>query len=208
LNKNDIAGTIQTADLIIKAGKFNITNKNSSTKKVVKGNSDVVTIFDGEITSKDGRVTVNDLYVNPVAHTLSLVSGDQITLTLYIDGSAYADDTISDITKGVTFSNLGEVEAGKSMKIEVKAQPNVSNNTGYVDFKVSAKGTDEQSNPTEASPVSAARLDITNAASMTIANSNATSTVEKAGSSAELVSFSSTVKDGNYNLTSLDFVFG
>jgi hypothetical protein len=92
LNKNDIAGTIQTADLIVKAGKFNITNKNSSTKKVVKGNSDVVTIFDGEITSKDGRVTVNDLFVNPVAHTLSLVSGDQITLTLYIDGSAYADD--------------------------------------------------------------------------------------------------------------------
>ena len=89
------------------------------------------------------------------------------------------------------------------MKIEIKAQPNVSNNTGYLDFKVSAEWTDDQSNPTAASAVSTARLEITDSASMTIANSNATSTVEKAGNSAELVSFSTTVKDGSYNLNLL-----
>ena len=91
------------------------------------------------------------------------------------------------------------------MKVEIKAQPNVSSTTGYVDFKVSAKGTDDQNNPTEAAAVSTARLQITDAASITVANSNATSTVEKAGNSAELVSFSTTVKDGSYNLKYLEF---
>ncbi|MBQ9553954.1 hypothetical protein IJU97_03200 [bacterium] len=93
------------------------------------------------------------------------------------------------------------------MKIKITAQPNVANCTGYVDFKVYAEGSDENGNTTNASKVSAARLQVTEAASMTVANSNATSTVERAGNSAELVSFSTTVKDGSYNLTSLKFTF-
>jgi hypothetical protein len=63
LSLSEIAGTVQIAKLVVKPGKFNISNKNSTTQKVVKGESDEVTIFDGEITSKDGKVSVNDFYV-------------------------------------------------------------------------------------------------------------------------------------------------
>ena len=208
LARGTIAGAVQIADLVIKAGKFNITNKNSTTQKVVKGNSDIVTIFDGEITSNDGKVTVNDLYIKPVNTSyLPLNDKDQITLTLYVNGEPYADETYKTGHLYATFSNLGELTSSSSMKIKIEAQPNVSSTDGYVDFKVSAAGSDEQGNDTEASAVSAARLQITNTASITVANSNATSTVEKAGNSAELVSFSTTVKDGSYNVKKVLFAF-
>ena len=41
------------SDLIPTPGKFYLTNKATSTQKVVAGNSTDVTLFDGEISSKN-----------------------------------------------------------------------------------------------------------------------------------------------------------
>jgi hypothetical protein len=50
--------------LTVKPGKFNITNKSSATKKVAMNSSDGEWIFDGEITTKDGTVSINELIVS------------------------------------------------------------------------------------------------------------------------------------------------
>jgi hypothetical protein len=64
LKVSEIAGSIQYSKLTVKAGKLNLTNKSSTTQKVVKGNSDEVTLFDGEITAKEGKVSVNEIIVS------------------------------------------------------------------------------------------------------------------------------------------------
>jgi hypothetical protein len=65
------------------------------------------------------------------------------------------------------------------MKIKITAQPNI-NTVGSITFKVSAEGTDTQGNKATASSASAVTLSITESASITVANSKASSTVEKA----------------------------
>jgi hypothetical protein len=89
------------------------------------------------------------------------------------------------------------------MKVKITAQPNIIDLTGSITFGVSAAGTDANGNPVRASKVNAAKLEITNEASASIANSAASSTVVKDGSNAELLAFSATVKDGSYNLTAV-----
>ena len=89
------------------------------------------------------------------------------------------------------------------MKIKITAQPNMST-TGYVDYAVSAKGTDSQGNDVEATPVSASRLQVTDSATVTIATSSTDSAVIKDGSNAELLSFTATAKDGSYDFNALE----
>jgi hypothetical protein len=134
----DIAGTIQIADLNIKAGKFNITNKASSTQKVVKNTSDVVTIFDGEITAKDGTVSVTDLNLEGTFST-GLDNKDQISLTVYVDGEPYSDAVYKSTNTKVSFANLGDVSSNNPMKVKITAQPNIIDLTGSITFGVSAE---------------------------------------------------------------------
>ena len=227
----EIAGTVQIAKLIPTAGKFFITNKATSTQRVVLGNSDEVTIFDGEISTSKDRVTVNDLIVSGVYKanvysswtadsntgnyatseecesynswcTKSSIDGlqawEQISLTVYINWEPYSDAIFK--SADVTFSNLGDVSSGNAMKVKITAQPSISKYTWSITFKVKAEGSDSQGNEAKATQVSAVALEITEKASLSIANSAASSTVEKAGSNAELVKFSTTVKNW-----SLDF---
>ena len=205
LESKDIAGSIQIAQLTVKAGKFNLTNKSSTTKKVVKNSSDEVVIFDGEITAKEGRISVNDLtlegefYKRGSSSNTGLSASEQIDLTLYVDGEAFRTQTLRGKEPSKSFANLGDVESGKSMKIKIAAQPNIAT-LGYVDYMVSAKGTDAQGNDVEATQVSASRLQITDAASLTIASSSSESSVIRDGSNTEVLSFTTTVKDGTADL--------
>jgi hypothetical protein len=204
----DIAGSIQLATLNVKAGKFNLTNKSSSSKKVVKNSSDEVIIFDGEITAKDGTISVSDLTLEgrfikgSDKSTYTLSSSEQIDLTLYVNGEPFRTETVRGATASKNFANLGDVETSKSMKIMIKAQPNMST-TGYVDYTVSASGTDFNGNSVAATSVAASRLEVTDSASVTVASSNTDSTVIRDGSNAEILSFTATAKDGSYDLTSL-----
>ena len=200
---NDIAWTIQIADLNVKAGKFNITNKSSSTQKVVKNTSDVVTIFDGEITAKDGTVSVTELKLE-WSFSQNLNVGDQISLTVYVNGDPYSDAVYKTWNNYVTFANLGDVSSNNPMKIKITAQPNIVDLTGSITFGVSAEWTDANGNTVKASKVNAAKLEITNDASATIANSTASSTAVRDWSNAELLTFTTTVKDWSYNLTKLE----
>jgi len=200
----DIAGTIEVADLSVKAGKFNLTNKSSSTQKVVKNTSSVVTIFDWEITTKDSKVSVTDLILSWVFSKDLVDDKNQISLTVYVNGEAYSDTVFKKSSNWeVRFYNLGDVVSWTPMKVKITAQPNIIDLTGSVTFGVSAEWTDANGNPVRASKVNAAKLEITNAASATIANSTASSTVVKDGSNSELLTFTTTVKDWSYNLTSL-----
>jgi hypothetical protein len=204
----DVAGSIQLATLNVKAGKFNLTNKSSSSKKVVKNSSDEVIIFDGEITAKDGTISVSDLTLEgrfikgSDKSTYTLSSSEQIDLTLYVNGEPFRTETVRGATASKNFVNLGDVETSKSMKIMIKAQPNMST-TGYVDYTVSASGTDFNGNSVAATSVAASRLEVTDSASVTVASSNTDSTVIRDGSNAEILSFTATAKDGSYDLTSL-----
>ena len=193
-----IAGTVQVSNLTVKAGKFNITNKSSSTQKVVKGNSDEVTIFDGEITAKSGKVSVNDLILRwSFDPSANFTDNDQISLTVYVNWEAYADSVYR--TGEVKFSNLGDVDTSNSMKLKITAQPTIAN-TWSITFAISANGTDSNGNAVTAPAVNAAKLQITDGANITVASSNATSTVVRDGSNAELLTFTSTVKDWSYDL--------
>ena len=68
-------------------------NKSTSTQKVVRGNSDEVVIFEGEMTSNKGKVAVTDLVVTGTA-SKALLTSEQITITLYVDGSSFSDATL------------------------------------------------------------------------------------------------------------------
>ena len=208
LESKDIAGSIQLAKLTVKAGKFNLTNKSSSTKKVVINSSDEVVIFDGEISAKEGRVSVNDLTLTgEFGSTITgLKSSEQIDLTLYVDGEAFRTQTLRGTEKSKSFANLGDVESGKSMKIMIKAQPNMGT-TGYIDFTVGAKGTDSNGNDVAATSVSASRLEITESATVTIASSNSESSVIRDGSNAEILSFTATAKDGSFDVNNLEIAW-
>ncbi len=233
-----VAGSIQVAKLKNKAGKFYLTNKNSTNQKVVLGKSTEVTLFDGEINSNNGKVSVNDLFVrgnytytyyvtwaaeNTKYDTIDdctwaatdstqenycknkqtgngLQQWEQISLTLYVNGDPFSDAIY---TKDyVQFSNLGDVD-GSSMKIKLTAQPNISKKLGSIQFKVSWTGSDTQWNKVEANPVSAAKLEITAGAEISVANSAATSTAEIAGNNSEVVRFTATVKNGSKYLNSV-----
>ncbi len=215
----DIAGSVQVAKLTVKPGKFNITNKTSSNQKAVVNSTDEVTIFDGEISTSKGNVSISSLTLtdttpaksgNPAAYKMD--DSDQITLTLYVDWEAFADEILNnkkvvDDKYFVEFANLGDLSSSSSMKIKIVAQPNVSKAGWEFTFKVQAKGTDSSSNDVESSSTNTAKLSITNSASATIANSSAKSEVVRDGSNAQLLSFTATVKDGSYNLQTVDLAF-
>ena len=273
LTLSDIAWSIQLAKVTVKAGKFNITNKKSSTQKVVVNSSEDVIIFDWEITSKEDRVSINDLVLSgfykidkdvvitpavtesaegtcsttsttqtdidaaaaattktaclavnsstwtPTTAAQSAVmwtnyygldQWEQISLTLYVNGEPYSDTVFrqgrykadpDEVTyQTAKFSNLWDVEAGKSMKIQIKAQPTIGT-MWQITFSVKASGSDSNGNPVEATPISASRIEVTGAASATIANSDAKSSVVKDGSNETLATFDATVKNGTLNLT-------
>ena len=151
-----VAGSIQLAKVTVKAGKFNITNKKSTTQKVVVNNSDEVTIFDWEITAKDGRISVNDLIGLSVFDELDKHLVDTKNVVIHI--------LIKLHIKLLKFSNLGDVSSNNPMKVKITAQPNIIDLTGSITFGVSAGGTDSNGNPVRASKVNAAKLEITRAA--------------------------------------------
>jgi hypothetical protein len=94
------------------------------------------------------------------------------------------------------------------MKIKLTAQPNISKYIWSVQFKVSWAGSDAQWNTVNANPVSAAKLEITAGAEISVANSAATSTAEIAGNNAELVKFTATVKNGSKQLDTVTVAQG
>ena len=200
-----IAGTIQISKLTVKAGKFNITNKSSSTQKVVVGNSDEVVIFDWEITAKSGKVNVNDVVLTgSYSNQAGAKSTDQITLSLYVNGEPFNDVVYKAKTDWTArFSNLGEVESSTAMKIKITAQPNIESATGSVTFQVGAEGSDENGNDVVATPTTAAKLEVTATSSATVASSSSSSTVILDGANTELVTFTATVKDGSYDLNTV-----
>ena len=217
LNKSEIAGSIQYAKLTVKAGKLNLTNKSSTTQKVVKGNSDEVVLFDGEITAKEGRVSVNEIKVTAPSFSNStpdtgktlwrynLQTDETVDLTLYVNGESFS--TISFRGNDTTavdksFNSLGDVESDKSMKVKITAQPTISR-AGDVTFEIQAKGSDSQGNAVESTRVTTAKLEVTGQSEATIATSNASSTVVKDGSNAELVSFKTTIKNWSYDLSNV-----
>ena len=219
LYPSDMAGSVQVAQLTVKPGKFNITNKSSTNQKVVKNSTEVVTIFDGEISTNKGTVSVNKLTLTDTTTITArwaavLGASDQITLTLYVNGEAFADEILDQwkidtaLDKYVvSFANLGDLSSSETMKIKITAQPNVATDGKDFTFKVSAIGTDGNGNDVEASTTNTAKLSITDSASITIANSSAKSEVVRDGSNSELLSFSTTVKDGSYNLNSVVLSF-
>ena len=236
---DQIAGTVQLSKLVATPGKFFITNKATSTQKVVLTNNDEVTIFDGEITTNKDKISVNDLTLTgnytynyystgddatkyataaeckaankdadcpAVKKANGLQTAEQISLTVYVNGEAYSDSVFrqtSAADSSVKFSNLWDVTSSNPMRIKITAQPLINKFTGSITFKVGAEGTDSQGNNAKASAASAVTLSITESASINIANSVATSTVEKAGATSELVRFTSTVKNGSLTLSSM-----
>ena len=204
----DIAGSIQISKLTVKPGKFNITNKSSATQKVTKDSSDDAVIFDGEITAKDGTVSINELTVagtfipkaTRTAEANWLLGTEAIDLTLSVNWDVFSTQTLRGGTETIkTFSSLGDVKSGEPMKIKIVAQPNIGVQ-GSIVFKVGAEGSDAQGNKVTAVAVNAAQLDITDGAEISLASSNTKSAVVKDGSNAEIISFTTTVKNGSYDL--------
>jgi hypothetical protein len=88
------------------------------------------------------------------------------------------------------------------MKVKITAQPTISR-AGDVTFEIQAKGSDSQGNAVESTKITTAKLEITNESEATVANSNASSTVVRDGSNAELLTFTATIKNGSYDLQQL-----
>ena len=213
---NIIAWSIQISKVVPTAGKFYLTNKaSSSSVKVVAGDSKEVTLFDWEITSNKDRVSVTDLILSWAykrdndTYKYGLAAWEQISLTLYVNGESYSDaiysNTLgnSEVKTDAKFSNIGDVSSGNPLKIKVTAQPSVVA-TGSITFKIAAKWTDSEGNDAIATEISTSKLEITEGASITVANATSSSTVEKDGSEATLATFTSTVKNGSYELNSLE----
>jgi hypothetical protein len=85
------------------------------------------------------------------------------------------------------------------MKIKIFAQPNIGVE-GSIVFKIGAEGSDSQGNKVTAVAVNAAQLDITAGAEISVASSSSTSAVVRDGSNTEIISFTTTVKNGSYDL--------
>jgi hypothetical protein len=90
------------------------------------------------------------------------------------------------------------------MKIKITAQPNIATATGSVTFEVGAVGFDENGNDVVATSTNSAKLEVTGAATATIASASASTSVILDGANAELLSFTTTVKDGSYDLTGVE----
>lgn len=197
---SEIAGVITVADLVVKTPTFSITNKATGTAKVVKGNSDRVVIFDGEITTNKDKVSVNELGLRGTFSAGPLGANDQIDLSLSVNGQPAGDGTFKNNV--VKFNSLGDVEKGKAMKLKIEAQPSVDV-VGHITFSLTATGSDSQSNETVANPTNALKLEIVSSSDIAISNSAATSTVEVASSNAQLLKFSSRIRNGAATLTGI-----
>jgi hypothetical protein len=89
------------------------------------------------------------------------------------------------------------------MKIKITAQANIGK-TYNITFQVGAKGSDENGNDVEATPTTAAKFEVTAGASATIATSSSSSSVILDGANTELLSFTTTVKDGSFDLNKVE----
>ena len=87
------------------------------------------------------------------------------------------------------------------MKIKITAQPNIAEALGNVTFEVWAEGRDENGNDVVATPTNTSKLEITGAATATIASASASTSIILDGANSEILSFTTTVKDGTYDLT-------
>jgi len=85
------------------------------------------------------------------------------------------------------------------MKIKITAQGNISS-VYNITYSVRAEGSDENGNDVVATPTTAAKFEVTAGATATVASSSSSSTVILDGANTELLTFTTTVKDGSYDL--------
>lgn len=153
------------------------------------------------VTATNGKQKFDADYAaaNP-NYTKGLANGEQISLTLYVNGQAFSDAIYT--SRGVVFNNLGDVTKDSSLKIKLEAQPSI-NHQGAIVFKLSGNGSDAQGNEAVATQASAVKLEVVGKADIRVANAVASSTIEKEGANAELVKFSANVRNGSVTLNKI-----
>ena len=176
LKKTDIAGVIQTADVIVKTPKFAISSKNIDTQETVKNDSSVKTLMEGTLQAKENDVNVNSFVVTLVADG-NAGNDDTVEIYLDIDGKSFANSNSISLKNGgsYSFNSLGTIKVGDSLPFALKVVPTVATEGVNIVLKAQAKGTDSNGNDAATSEEYSATLEVKWAATIEVLNTSSIS---------------------------------
>ena len=206
-----IAGTIKVSDLNVQMQRSSIKKTGPSEDiKVVGGNTDEKVLLVGEISNTSDKVLeINKFLVAGNWFAWTATELWDVYLVIWdASSSMYKVETSSNTIKTVTIDSVSTtIEAGKSVKFEIRYIPNAdlttTNVTSSFKFSVSAAGKLD-GNDTETSSLNSAKVTITDRATSTIVgNTTDNKQIIKPGVSTKVASFNYNVKNDSIDLSSL-----
>lgn len=198
LNKEEIAGVIQTAKVLIKKAKFTITTDTINTQSAVVNDATVVTLMKGKLEAKEKDINVNSLVVS-LNWTLTPAT-ENVEVFVDLNGQAWGNATLKDGAMSYTFNSLGTIKAGKDMTYQIRVQPTISA-AKSVYLTVQAKGTDINGNEAETSKEYSATLEVKGSADIEVTNTIESNRVVEPSQNSLIYAGNLNVKNGSSTLT-------
>jgi hypothetical protein len=195
---------IRIATVNVKTPKFSLRNPNSSNQRVLIGDAEYKTVFDGEISAANGNVSLSDFIVT--GQTTGL-TGSTVEVALFLDGvQVGSSQSARNLAGNDTFvlhftSGLGEA-TNTNRKVELKASAQGTTG-GTIYFEVLVQGTERlNGNPAESSKVDSSNLEVVGKADISVSASNKVSKlVVDNGGTIELATFDVTAQNGDVGVT-------
>ena len=163
LKKDDVAGSVQIAKVIVKKPKFTITTSSLNTQDTVKNDSTQKVLMEGSLQAKDNDVNVNQFKVTlntPTGAKAISATDDSAEIYLALDGKNFGNTPSLKAGNSYTFNSLGTIKAGESLPFKVSVSPRVANGGKELYVTVQAFGTDNNGNDTETAEEYSATLNI------------------------------------------------
>lgn len=198
LTAGEIAGVIQTAEVLVKKPKFTIAADNINTQQAVVNDAAVVTLMKGKLEAKEKDVNVNSFTV--AVEGDALVAGESVEVFLDLNGQAWANATLKTGAVAYTFNSLGSLKAGENLPFQIRVQPTIGT-AKNIYLAVQAKGTDANGNEAETSKEYSATLEVKGTADIEVTNIVASDRVVEPTQNTLIYAGTLNVKNGSSTLT-------
>ncbi len=197
LTADQIAGVIQTAEVLVKKPKFTITADNINTQQTVVNDAAVVTLMKGKLEAKEKDVNVNSFTV--ALEGDALVAGESVEVFLDLNGQPWSNATLKN-GESYTFNSLGSLKAKENLPFQIRVQPTIGT-AKNIYLAVQAKGTDVNGNEAETSKEYSATLEVKRTADIEVTNIVASDRVVEPTQNTLIYAGTLNVKNGSSTLT-------
>ncbi|MCR5412250.1 MAG: hypothetical protein K6E76_04670 [Patescibacteria group bacterium] len=194
-----VMGSIDTADVYVKAMKFSITTDTVNTQETVIKNSSTKTLMKGKFSVKDANVNINNLKVS-LSDGITLDADESLEVYVYTNGESFSNGTITSTNTGFNFNSLGTISSDKDMSFEIRVKPYI-NTAKDITLSVIANGTTSDGNDTVSATETSATLEVKGNATIEVTTTSKTDRVVEPTSSVVIYEGEINVKNGSSTLT-------